>query len=71
MTAIDRAKNNSCIGKFPHHSKSDADKQAARRDFLQSYRCSFCANWHVGHTAPASVKESWRKNAKRLKEQTA
>lgn len=48
MTTIDRRTALECLGKFRHTSKRDAEKQAARRKVLTSYRCKTCGFWHVG-----------------------
>lgn len=66
-TKLDAAQQSQCLGKFPFRSSADASKACKRDKGLMPYRCSFCGWWHIGHAAPASVRERWRANKKRWK----
>ena len=61
------AQDSACLGKHPHRSRADAQKQTRGNKGMLPYRCSFCGFWHVGHKLPASKRERYRKVAKELK----
>jgi hypothetical protein len=51
---------NGCLGKeaFPSESAAAAiiaerkkAKDIRRKHLLQSYRCEFCKDWHIGHSS--------------------